>query len=108
MGHNLHGDIPIEDLELANELLAMEAHWEANQDLYGPAMGAKILVCISHDFYELGDDDKGSELLEKANKVCPGYFENEIKRHIDQDPEYAYLVESLTMKILAIAGSLMD
>jgi hypothetical protein len=108
MKHNLHGDISKDDLELAQELLEMEAHCEANLDLYGPAMAAKFFTCIAHDFYELGDDDKGSELLERANKVCPGYFDNQIKEHIEQSHEFKILVESLTQKILAIASSLME
>jgi len=108
MGHNLHGDIPKEDLDLAEELLKMEAHFDENLELYGPAFSARVFCCLAHDYYEIGDDDKGYELLEKANKVCPGYFDNEIKAHIDEDPEFAHLVESLTHNILAVAKSVMD
>lgn len=108
MKHNLHGDVSAEDLELAEQLLEMEAETDEYADFYGPSMCARIAICLSHDWYELGDDDKGSELLEKANKICPGYFDNEIKEHIDEDPDFAYLVESLTAKILALARSIMD
>lgn len=106
--HNLHGDISKADLELAEELLEMERHFYEHQEEYGPSMIARIYVCLAHDFYELGDDDKGSELLEKANKVCPGYFDNEIRAHIEEDPEFAYLVESLTQKILLLARSIIE
>jgi len=108
MKHNLHGDIPKEDIELAEELLEMEAHYLNNKDLYGNVTGAKIYTCLSHDWYELGDDDKGRELLEKAEKACPGYFENEISAHINEDPDFKHLVESLTEKILTVANSVMD
>lgn len=107
MKHNLHGDIPREDLELAEELLETESHFDANREHYTKDMCARVYVCCSHDWYEIGDDDKGRELLEKADKVCPGYFENQIKKHIDEDPDFACLVESLTTKILAVARSIM-
>jgi hypothetical protein len=108
MGHNLHGDVPAQDLELAEELLEMESHFNSHIDVYGAALCARVMVCISHDYYEIGDDDKGYELLQKAEKICPGYFENEIKLDIEQDPGFAYLVESLTEKILLVARSIMD
>lgn len=108
MGHNLHGDIPAEDLELAEELLEMEAFFDAHLNVYPPDLVARVMCCLAHDWYEVGDDDKGSDLLEKANKVCPGYFDNQIKLHIEQDLEFARLVESLTNNILAIARSIVD
>ena len=108
MGHNLHGDIPAEDIELANELLEMEKHLDNNMVRYGPSIAARVCVCLSHDYYELGDDDKGRELLEKADKIYPGYFENKIKDHIDQDPDFELLVESLAEKILVVARSVID
>ena len=108
MRHNLHGDIPKEDLELAEELLEMEAYFDAHLNEYAPDMVARIIVCLAHDYYEISDDEKGSELLEKADKICPGYFDNQIKSHIEDDSDFAYLVENLTRNILAIARSIMD
>lgn len=108
MKHNLHGDIPSEDLELAEELLLMEAHFDDHLAEYPNDMVARIFCCLAHDWYEVGDDEKGGELLERANKVCPGYFDNQIKNDIENDPEFARLVESLTYNILAIARSIME
>lgn len=108
MGHNLHGDVPKEDLEIAEELLEMEDHFNLHGDIYPPSMVARIYVCLAHDWFEIGDDEKGHDLLLKADKVCPNYFDNQIKSHIMEDPEFAYLVESLTAKILAVAKSIMD
>ena len=51
---------------------------------------------------------EAKELLEKAEKICPGYFENQIKTDIDEDADFAYLVESLTHKILAVARSILS
>ena len=45
---------------------------------------------------------------EKADRICPGYFENKIKDHIDQDPDFKLLVESLAEKILVVARSVID
>lgn len=107
MGHNLHGDVSTEDLRLAEEFLEMEAHFDQNVDHYLPHQVARIFVCLAHDWYELGDDEKGYDLLQKANKVCPRYFENQIKNDINEDSDFAYLIESLTNKILAVARSVM-
>lgn len=108
MKHNLHGDVSEDDLEVAHELLEMEADFDANLDSFKPSIVARVFVCLSHDWYELGDDDKGGELLQKADKVCPGYFDNEIKADIDKDSDFARLVESLTAQILEVAHSIMD
>ncbi len=107
MGHNLHGDISQEDRELAEELLRMENVIDLDGEVYGFPDCARMLVCLSHDWYDLGDDDKGRALLEKAEKICPGYFDNEIKMHIKEDPMYDYLVQSLAAKILAVARSIV-
>lgn len=104
----LYGDIPVEDRELEKELLEMEAYFNTHLDVYPPEMIARVFVCLSHDYYEISDDQKGSELLEKADKICPGYFDNQIKDHIEEDPDFAYLVENLTRNILVLARSIMD
>lgn len=107
MSHNLHGDVPAKHLELANDLLEMESHFNNNKNLYLPSEIAKVFTCCSHDWYDLGDDEKGSELLLKAEKACPGYFEKQINKDMEEDPDFAYLVESLKEKILAFARSVL-
>ena len=74
MAHNLHGDIPADHLELAEELEEMEEYFDTKPHGLEKSLHAKALVCISHDWYEMGDDEKGSELLEKAEKICPRIF----------------------------------
>jgi len=108
MSHNLHGDISPEDLKTAEELLEMEEYFDIHRDAYGSDQCARVMVALAHDWYELDDDDKGRALLEKAEKVCPGYFDNEIKKHIKEDPEFDYLVKSLAGKILAVARSVVS
>ena len=105
MSHNLHGDISEEDRKVAEELLEMESHFDLNREAYGAAECARIYTCLSHDYYELHDDDKGRQLLEKADKICPGYFETGINVHMKEDPDFEYLVNSLAAKILAVARS---
>lgn len=106
MSHYLHGDISEADKKVAEELLEMESHFGLHAKDYGPEECARVYVCLSHDWYELEDDDKGRQLLEKADKVCPGYFENQIKEHM-KDPDFDYLVGSLAGKILAVARSIV-
>lgn len=107
MTNNLHGDVSSEDLELAAELQEMENHFNTHVDVYGPELCARTFTCLSHDWYVLGDDDKGRLLLEKADKVCPGYFDNQIKRDIKEDSDFEYLVGSLANQILAVARSIV-
>ena len=104
----LYGDIPKEHLELAKDLLEMEAFFLENENIYPPAEIAKGLLCLSRDWYSIGDEDKGSELIEKASKICPGYFENEIGRHIEEDELYAVLVEDLATHIIEVAKSILE
>lgn len=105
--HNLHGDVSKQDLELAKELLEMEEFFDGRPDLPKDII-AKMLVALAHDWFDIGDDDKGSALLEKASKVCPGYFDNEIKVHIEEDEMYAFLVNNLTSMILQVAKSVLS
>jgi hypothetical protein len=106
MAHNLHGDIPVEHIELAKELEELEITLDSMIPNMDKPLLAKGFVCIAHDFYEMGDDDKGSELLEKAEKVCPGYFENEMLKHAEEDELFDLVVLGITKNILAIAASL--
>jgi hypothetical protein len=105
--HNLFGDVSADDLKLAQELIEMETYFYEHLEDYGPSICARGLTCVAHDWYALDDDEKGSELLEKANEVCPGYFDNQINQDIENDPEFAYLVKSLTGKILILAKSIV-
>ena len=86
----------------------MEEYFETQIEVMGKPLYAKSQICLAHDWYEMGDDDKGSLLLERAEKVCPGYFTNEMYKHMDEDPLFDHLVKRLTSIILAIAGSIAD
>lgn len=104
----LHGDIPLEHLALEEELNEMEEFFDQNKTRFPKEEIAKGFVCLSHDYFTIGDDEKGSELLEKASKICPGYFDNEIKKHIKEDEMYKILVDNLTHHILQVAKSVLE
>jgi hypothetical protein len=108
MRHNLHGDIPESHRMLIEELLVLEEYFDSKTENVTPAEKAKAYTCISHDWYSMGDDDKGSDLLIKASVVCPGYFENEMQVHIQEDPDFDMLVKSLYRCIFDIAKSVME
>lgn len=101
----LYGDVPKEHIEIAKELEEFEIIMESKK--LKPELLAKGYVCMAHDyFYTISDDDKGGELLEKAEKVCPGYFDNQIKQQIKDDEIFEAIVSNLTLTILEIAKSI--
>lgn len=108
MKHNLHGDVSKEDLDLAEELLEMEEYFDTNGHKYESSLVSKAYVCIAYDWYTLGDDDKGLDLIKKANKNYPGYFDKKIAEHIDEDDMYRTVVINLTSNILGVAKSILD
>jgi len=106
MAHNLHGDIPKAHIQWAKELEDMEEFFDTMPANMEKALIAKAIVCIAHDWYEMGDDEKGSQLLEKADKICPGYFDNEMLKHGDEDETFDLVILGITRNILAIAASI--
>ena len=109
MSYKLYGDVPKEHLELVEELLEMEEYFDTEHLKYPPSLLARAYVSLACDWYTIiSEDTKGGSLLEKAEKVCPGYFKNEIVDDIQEDPEFAILVENLTDSLLIIAQSIID
>jgi hypothetical protein len=105
---NLHGDVPKEYLDLVEELQEMEEHFDLNPSFYGPAMVARMYTCIAHDYYDIGLEERGHELLLKADKACPDYFTDQIIKDVEGDSNFAYLVESLTANILSVIKSIAE
>lgn len=69
-------------------------------DLDLKAMG---YVCLAHDWFYLGDTDKGYALLSKAESTCPGYFENEMKKHVEEVEYFAPLIRNMAAHIAFMA-----
>ena len=84
----------------------METHFLYEKD-YTPTVIARALVSLAHDWYVIDMEEKGSELLEKAEKVCPSYFEHQIYMDIEADPSFATLVESLTLNLVTLARDII-
>ena len=108
MPSRLHGDVPPEHIKLEEELLEMEDFFDSKKDFYDSSLISKAYVCLAHDYYSIGADEKGSELIEKAESICPGYFKNEIVDHINEDFTYKVLVENLATNIVGIARSIAE
>lgn len=108
MKPHLHGDIPPEHKRLVEELLELEAQFDHERLDHSPDVVAKAFVCMAHDYYHIGEDEYGGRLLEKADLACPGYFDNEIKKHIEEDGLYCMLVENLTADILDLIRSVKE
>jgi len=90
-----YGDIPKDHIECVLELERLE-NWFAEHDrTIHPLMAAKGLTCMAHDYYVIDMEENGEDLLNRANKYCPGYFKNEIWIHRDKDPEYSALLTNL-------------
>jgi len=107
MAHNLHGDIPTEHIELAAELEKLEKFFDSKIGIFENCIIAKGFTCCSYDWYSMGDEDKGALLLEKAEKVCPGYFNKEIDGHMAEDQIFNALVKQLISIILELAGEII-
>lgn len=102
MKHGLHGDVSPKDLELAEELIKLEILLD-NKTIELPLdILAKCYVCLANDWYALHDEETGSFILEKVNKIYPDYFKKIIQKHIKEDQEYAFLINKLSENILFV------
>lgn len=93
----------LKELELMADLEAMEREITSPDCLMPSDMLAKALTCLAHDWVQLGLEEKGHELLIKADKVFPGYHGAPMRYDMEQDPEFNILGRSLALE-LAIAA----
>lgn len=106
MPHNLHGDVSEEDLALAEELIEMESYFTSGEKKFSNTIIARVLVCLAHDWYSIYNEEKGDELLQKAEKVCPGYFKDQIIEDMKADPDFVLIVKNLASNILSVFKSI--
>ncbi len=90
----LHGDVPEGDREMAKKLQQMEIEMEAHNTL-SPQYTAQSYVCLAHDWYEMGQEEEGHRLLQKAEIACPDYFRKHMKTHTLENPVFELLVSRL-------------
>jgi hypothetical protein len=107
MKHKLHGDVPEEHLKIAEELIGLEEYFESKAVTFPSDLMAKGYVCLAADWYAMGDEDKGRDLLDKAVKVCPTYFDREIKIQTQEDPTFNLLVRTLSANIVALFSDIV-
>lgn len=104
----LYGDVSAKDQELVDELVEAEKYWDeqaASNKKYKKAIIAKAYVCLAHDWFDIGIDERGTELILKADTIYPGYFKKEIKEDMDNDPEFNNVVNNITAQLIFILVS---
>jgi hypothetical protein len=97
----LLGDVPEEHKQLAVELEEAEEYWDSKvgTSLMPEELLAKAYTCLAHDWYQIGSEDDGQRLLEKAEAVCPGYFKEVMLRQTYEDSTFDMLVKSLSVEL---------
>lgn len=96
------GDISADDREWMEQLEEQEAFFDSKYDTSPLRILAKAYVCLAHDWYQLGLEEEGNRLLEKAEKFCPGYFKDLLPEDIKEDEMYDFLVKNLTSYIASL------
>lgn len=101
---SLFGDISKEDREQAKALEEQEAWFDSKQGLAPPQILAKGYICLAHDWYVLSLEEKAQKLLDKADKICPTYFENYMGFDIQEDPDFEKVMAGIIDQIIKLYG----
>jgi hypothetical protein len=98
----LLGDVPEEHKQLAQELQEAEEYWDERLAKKKAPLEllAKAYVCLAHDWYDIGCEEDGQRLLEKAEGTCPGYFKEVMLEQAEQDPDFDHLVRRLSVELI--------
>jgi len=96
MTYSLHGDIPKEHRDLANQLIEMEEYFDSIASSSDKARSAaKAYVALAHDWIDMGLEERAEILFRKSEKAVPGYFSGLIWEDTKQDVEFAHLVANI-------------
>ena len=98
---------PSEHLALIVNLEEMEKVMLEKIPTLAPDLVAQGLTCLAHDWIDIGLEEKGHQLLLKADKVYPGYHKEKMKEHMKNDPEFDRLVRQMGYELISIALSAM-
>lgn len=98
----MYGDVPEGNKKLAEELVKAEANLDTT--LSAPYV-AQTYFCLAHDWYEMGMEEEGHRLLQKAEDACPGYFRVHLKNHCKENPNLLFLTDRM---FTMLAWSLLD
>lgn len=94
----MYGDVPETYKQLAKDLLEQEVLFDSSKGIPVNII-AKAYVCMAHDWYQIGMDEKGTQLLAKADQVCPGYFDNHMVQDAQDHADYAELVNNIAAQL---------
>jgi hypothetical protein len=98
----LHGDNSSQDKELAEQLEIFERSIDGT-NTFPPECIAQMLVCLAHDWFQLKCEEEGQRLLDKADKVFPGYLTSpEIKLHMKEDDEFTMVMVNIGKELIGV------
>lgn len=99
---SLYGDIPETHRTLAKSLIDMESNTDLDKEL-PKELAAKIYTCLAHDWLQIHMEEKAIELIEKSNKICPGYFSDTIKLHMEQNQDFSKIAKAINILLMQLA-----
>jgi hypothetical protein len=97
----LIGDVSEEHKKLAKELEELESILDTKVELPKSIL-SKMFVCLAHDWFEISVDEEGHRMIEKAEKTCPGYFNEVIHRHQKEDPRFELICKNLKSELAVL------
>jgi len=86
-----------EQYTLRAELITLECKVDMGDFADGDK--AMMYVCMAHDHYQMDMDEEGNRLLMKAERAYPNYFKTLITEHTKSNPDFATLVNRLTIEL---------
>lgn len=95
----LLGDVSEEDKKLAQELTDHEK-WLDSDKTFSAEKKAQTVVCLAHDWFQLGMEEEGGRLLAKAEELSPGYFRKKLHKHAAESKDFDLLVKSMTVELM--------
>lgn len=102
------GDLTARQRKLSAELSKFELKVDKHKKM-PPEQKAKAYVCMAHDWYEMDMEEKGNQVLVKAERVCPGYFAGPVAEQQRENADFDLLVKKVTIFLVALlAGNLRD
>ena len=105
--YKLYGDVPEEHKKIAKELEELEVHLEQSSKNIEPKKLAKCYVYLASDWFNVGLDENGTDLIDKASKCCPDYFVEQIRVDMETDATYRVVVEKMYKNMLFIVSDLI-
>lgn len=100
----LSGDVPQAHKDLAAALDQAEA--DVSSGPLSPERKAQIYTCLAFDWFDMSVEEEGNRLLLKADKICPDYFKTTVKKHMDEDPIFDYLVKRIAVELVKLLPGL--